>query len=137
MMRTLTVLIIALAICACDADEPRPAVDWELFKTAVIHKDGTLMEKEMSKLLADTRPRPTDSDLIGQKANVDHLVVRINNSNVLIAELVCYGCIYTYPVQSEILISTDSAGVAVARIIDISTPEDKVLKFVKIHDSYH
>jgi hypothetical protein len=136
-MRTLIFILALIAINTCEQEDPQPIVDWEAFKTGVIQKDISIIEKEISKLLINTLATPTSSDPIGQKINIGILVQSINGSNKIAAELFCYACIKTYPSQSEILLTTDSSGISVRRIIDIRTSEDSILAFVNIHDAYH
>ena len=134
-MRSLIFLVIMI-FSSCDKDDTNPYCDWDSFKTGVIHTDKSMIENVIPKLLINTNPKPTENDLIGQKANIDNLINAINKSNVLSAELFCYACIYTYPALSEITITTDSSGVSISRIIDIMTPNDNILKFVNVHDIY-
>ena len=86
------------------------------------------------KLVTDLKPKVTANDRFGHKENLSILINRLNTQCTSInAELICYACIYTNPPQSEILVSTDSIGVTIKRIMDISTPEDAVLSCVRIH----
>lgn len=111
-------------------------IDWDLLKIGVVNKDWTIVDTEISKLLVNSNPELTDSDWIGQFKSIDSLIIKINNSEKLSAELFCYACIKTLPAISEILVMTDSAGVSVSRIIDIITPDDSKLRFGGIHDVY-
>ena len=135
-MKTFLILILAISIRSCDNGNTSANVNWNSFKIGVIQKDFSLIEKEIRMLLVNTKPRPTEDDLIGQKSNIDKLIDEINKSGVLISELHCYACIETCPEQSEIRVITDSSGVTISRIIDIMTPDNSVLVFSNIHDEY-
>lgn len=133
-MRNLIILLLAAVFISCEKEATQPTIDWNALKAGVIQRDNSIIEKEISKLLNGTNAKPHDNDIIGQKDNTDILINEINKSKVLNAELLCYAFIYTSPAQSEITITTDSSGVLISRIIDISSPNDNVLKYVGIHD---
>ena len=50
------------------------------------------------------------------------------------AVVFCYGCIYTYPAQSEIVISVDSAGTTKKRVIDIIGHPYEKMRFRNMHE---
>ncbi|NLE63858.1 MAG: hypothetical protein BWY08_01419 [Bacteroidetes bacterium ADurb.Bin174] len=135
-MRNFIVVFVVFVFISCDKENTKPNVDWNTLKVGVIQKDKSIIEKEISKLLINTKAKPNDNDIIGQKENVDNLISEFNKSKVLHADLLCYACIETYPEQSEVTITTDSSGVSISRIIDILTPKDNILEFVNIHDTY-
>ena len=66
-MRTLIFVILVLVLISCDKENTTLGIDWSAFKEGVIQKDKSMLEKEISKLLNITNPKPTDNDLIGQK----------------------------------------------------------------------
>lgn len=135
-MRTLIFVLLVIIFTSCENENTRPDVDWVAFKAGVIQKDYLIIEKEISNLLINTSAKPTANDFIGQETNIYNLIKAINGSELLQAQLLCYACIKTYPSQSEIIVTTDSSGISVRRIIDILTPEDNLLQFVNIHDIY-
>jgi len=135
-MRSLIIILSVFVFISCDKLNSESNIDWQTFKTGVIQKDNSIIEKEISKLLIKTQAKPNDNDKIGQKVNIDNLIKKINKSRVLKADLSCYACIKTSPSQTEIRIKTKSSGIWIIRIIDISTPDDNYLKFVNIHDNY-
>jgi hypothetical protein len=44
-MKTLIVLVIAIGLCSCDKDDANPNIDWDTFKTGVIHTDFVTVSK--------------------------------------------------------------------------------------------
>jgi len=102
-------------------------------KTGLIIKNQEKIGIEMDKLTENLPPDPTKSDPIGHSENLTIITQSIHSCDELEAEIFCYACVETNPPQSEIMIQMDSAGVKIERIIDISTPSDKILKFSGIH----
>ncbi len=96
--------------------------------------DSDIVKSEINKLVNDLEPEKTDSDHIGHKQNLDLLIKRLNTQcDNMTAEFICYACIETNPPQSEILVTTDSVGTAVKRVVDILTPDDDILYCVSVH----
>jgi hypothetical protein len=102
-------------------------------KTGLIIKDQEKIGIEMNKLTENLPPDPTKNDPIGHSENLTIITQIIHSCDGLEAEIFCYACVETNPPQSEITIQMDSVSVKIERIIDISTPSDKILKFSGIH----
>ena len=82
----------------------------------------------------DLFPEATNNDAIGQSENMNLLIQRLNSQCATMeATLLCYACIKTLPAQSEIRVLLDSLEFTVERVLDISTPDDEILNFVRIH----
>jgi hypothetical protein len=104
-------------------------------KNGIINMNSETVRFEVDKLLNDLKPNITETDKIGQNENINILINRLNNNcKNITSELICYACIKTYPPQSEILVTTDSSGIKIKRIIDISTPSDSNLYLQGIHE---
>jgi hypothetical protein len=130
-------LLLAFLTLSCDKDNsPILGLNCRNLKNGIINSDEDAVGKEISKLTKDLYPKPTANDQTGHSANFDILIDRINLCEDINAELFCYCCILTYPAQSEILIKTYSKGQEVQKIIDIRTPEDSILVYRTIHDTY-
>ena len=105
------------------------------FSIGIINMDQGLVATETNKLLSDLFPKISSDDPYGQRENISTFIDRINSKcDNISAELICYACILTYPPQSEILLTTDSASVSITRTIDISTSSEDKLSFVRIHE---
>jgi hypothetical protein len=134
-------LILFLVVCvgSCDKAADDSNNDWENvdcdnLKIGIINMDSDIVKSEINKFVTDLKPVVTNNDPIGHKQNLDLLIERLNaQCDNLTAEIICYACIYTNLPQSEILVTTDSVGTAVDRVIDISTPYDDILYCVGIH----
>ena len=127
-------LLPILFLISCEnSTEPEP-MDSEKFIAGIIDLNNDLVSEEINKILSDLTPRHTSNDGYGHKNNFTTLIDRINTQceNVE-AQLRCYACIETYPPQSEIEIITDSSGIQIRRVIDITTPADKRLFFNSVH----
>jgi len=86
-MRNFIVVFVVFVFISCDKENTKPNVDWNTLKVGVIQKDKSIIEKEISKLLINTKAKPNDNDIIGQKENVDNLISEFNKSKVLHADL--------------------------------------------------
>ena len=105
------------------------------FSMGIINIDQDLAATEANKLLSDLFPKTSSNDRYGHMENISTFINRINSEcDNISAELICYACIKTYPPQSEILLTTDSASVSVNRTIDILTSSEVKLSFVRIHE---
>lgn len=129
-----TILVIFIS---CSKDEEHESPDCVSFAEALVYFRTDSIKNVIDELTDDLHPEKKENDRWGHRENVDLLIDRLNAkcTNVT-AVLWCYACIMTYPPQSEIILSTDSSGFEVKRVIDILTPDDDVLKYVNVHE-YH
>jgi hypothetical protein len=118
---------------SCSKESSRQ-IECELLASGLIQKDLEILSSTINGLSEDLLPRSSLHDPLGQNQNLRLLIQRLNGpcQNIK-AELRCYGCIYTQPARSEILITLHSAGTEVERVIDITTPEDAGLAFGGVH----
>ena len=56
------------------------------------------------------------------------------SANCTNATVFCYGCIYTYPGQSEITITVNSSGTSIKKIIDITGHPYEKMRFANFHN---
>lgn len=133
------ILFLSACISSCDkvddeSDNDLENLDCDNLKTGIINMDSDIVKYEINKLLIDLEPVKTDTDPIGHKENLNILIERLNTKcDNMTAEFICYACIYTNPPQSEILVTTDSVGTSINRVLDILTPDDDILYFLRIH----
>ena len=129
-----TILVIFIS---CNKDEEHESPNCVSFTEALVYFRTDSIKNVIDELTMDLHPEKNENDQWGHQENVDLLIERLNAKCASItAVLRCYACIKTYPPQSEIILSTDSSGVEVKRVIDILTPDDDVLKYVNVHE-YH
>jgi len=134
MKATILIVIVLISIaCVRKENPPNFGLNCDLLKTGIINYDQSSVRTEISKLTADLTPRPIAGDTFGQSNNLDKLIDRISKCGTVTAELRCYACIYTLPPQSEIILKTDSAGIQIQRVMDISTSDKESLKFGGLH----
>lgn len=122
---------LILAGCKKDKDE---GFNCKQLTEGILENKSTIIENEINKLTADLPPKPTSSDKIGHQENIQELIDLLNSKcNDFETELKCYACIETEPAQSQINISYVTDSVSYQKIIDILTPEDNYMKFIRIH----
>ena len=127
-------MILLVGCSKNDEDNDQLEIDCNELKAALVNFNSEQLNFEINKLTQDLLPSPTQSDEIGHFNNLNTLVDRINsNCPQIIATKECYACIETIPVQSEIKVMFDSLGNQIERIIDISTPSDRILISLSSH----
>lgn len=67
-------------------------------------------------------------------ANLSSLATLLSSRCGLRVEVLCVGCIYTDPAQSEIRISANSAGTSITKVIDITYTASNIMVFRSMHD---
>ena len=106
----------------------------EMLKAGLLNLNSDEVNFEINKLTQDLLPTITQTDDIGHFKNLDTLIDRINsNCDEIQAVKICYACIETLPVQSEIKLEFNFQGTQIERIIDISTPDDGILLSIEAH----
>jgi len=132
-----TYLVIAFAVISCSKEDADDNKDCLLLQSGIINLNREIVRAELVKLTWDLYPSPTLTDEIGHENNFKILIDRLNDCELITATSFCYACIKSNPSQSEILVTTDSSGHSVRRIIDIITGENNTLKFGALHEAYN
>ena len=91
------------------------------------------VKAELNQWLSELKSQPTEGDQTGHRKNLEFFVQRLKSECYLDASIGCYGCIYTLPALSEVIITVQSSGQIERRVLDISTPKNGVMKVVNIH----
>ena len=129
-MRYFIVITLVLLSLGCSKER----VSCSLLEEGILTDNSSLIEKDMNDFLAEYDPSPESDDQIGHRENLQKLVDNINNCDYTGAEIVCYACIRTNPPQSEVAVTTigyDDG--SVTKVIDIKTPDDGKMEFVRVH----
>ena len=133
------VMIILITTISCDSAKDNDLiqkVDCEKLVDGLLAYDNDKLATEFKKITGNLEPEHSANDQIGHQQNLQKIVGELNKCNLVSSELLCYACIETYPPQSELLVSIDSSGQTVKRIVDILTPDDSSLSFVRVHEYY-
>lgn len=124
-------LVLILASCGKEAIID---TDCDNLISGMAGHDELIVKTEIGKLTSDLVPLPLADDSLGHNANLNELVSRLNNKcSDVVASVVCYACIYTYPVISEIKVEYTFNGNPNSCIIDIMTPENDILRYAGMH----
>lgn len=127
-MRVVAALITALILSGCMKNE---VVDCHLLTQGYLDENVTVVKGEIGMHVVDKYPQPTSEDELGHYQNFIELIGTLNDQCPdLIYTLVCYACIETYPLQTEIRVQINGE----SRNIDIRTPEDDHLEIVRVHE---
>ena len=137
LFRLVKVSILVICLCACEKDNDDFNIDCNNLVEGIINMDSDAVRKEINELTVDLEPSPTEDDNIGHRKNFDLLINHLNSScEQISAQMICYACVKTWPVQTELKVTVDSSGVPVTRTIDITTPENNILSCNRIHEYY-
>ena len=129
-MKKIGLFIFLLVFAACDKEKVED-INCENFYEGCTTLNESIVKNEIEKLTVDLDPVPSPEDMLGHLANLNTLIDRLNNNcDNYEASQLCYACIETYPLQSEILIEFFSGEHV---IIDIHTPEKDILRFAGVH----
>jgi len=131
MKKTIYFVLILCLFIACGDNEP-PAIQCEDLKQGIINNTDDLVRGVIDNLCSDLKP--TNDDVFGHKKNLNTLVQRFEDKCDVIANIFCYACIKTLPVQSEIIITFVQDSMTYSKTIDISTPDDDILFFAGMHN---
>ena len=101
---------------------------------ALIASDDTEIATQFNELMVDLEPSATTSDPTGHEANLNTVLEDLNTIECITASLICYACIETLPLQSEIRVEVDLDGETVNTIVDIITPEDEPMEYGGRHE---
>ena len=140
-MKTLAYILLffffPFLIFSCENNDENPNSGCYNFSETLIYLKSDSVKNVVDILSEDLNPEVTENDQWGHKENIDLLIERLNMEceNISVS-LGCYACIETLPPQSELIISTDSAGVEIKRVIDILTPKDDILQYLGVHRDY-
>jgi len=91
--------------------------------------DMATVEAAINKLASDLAPVPTSADPIGQEANLDMLIQRLDDCDCMKATFGCYACMESFPAQSRIDIVVEKENQKLNKSMRIFTSETKPLYF--------
>jgi len=101
---------------------------------SILHKDIVAFNRQASSFSFNLLPIPSSEDRIGHKNNFEEIINQLKgNQKIISVDLSCYACIKTFPAKSEIVVTIDSIGVNITRVIVIDTPDDEMLRFSGIY----
>ena len=105
----------------------------EILKPNLIIVDEPIVKEVVDQMLSVLPPASTGDDQIGHMQNLNTFIDRLNNECHFVARNICYACIETFPVTSEVGVVLDSSGVEVERVLDLRTPGTGVMTLTDIH----
>lgn len=126
------VLICCCSFSNCDKEENFTCVEFK-DEVATLDSDPIQATNYVNALLSPLFPYPTFEDPTGHEANLILFAEKLEQHCNVDVTIECYGCIETFPVQSQVLVKIDSAGVIVNRTLDIRTPADTLMTLQGIH----
>ena len=105
----------------------------ETLKSNLVIVNEPVVKEIVDQMLSVLSPTPTGDDPVGHMQNLNTFIDRLKNECHFNARNICYACIETFPVTSEVGIVLDSSGVEVERVFDLRTPETGVMTLTDIH----
>lgn len=138
MKKLLLLLSVSFVLGSCKKDNANPAqeitCDCDALKNGIMSDNAELVKTEINQLCAGLNPSVTAADEYGHIQNLPLLAQRIAGECGVKATVVCYACIETLPVQSEIRVTFDQNGMTYNRVLDIKTSEQSVLSCLGMHE---
>ncbi|NNF22602.1 MAG: hypothetical protein HKN67_11730 [Saprospiraceae bacterium] len=128
MMKRLILLFAIFTIFACERYYISD------FCEALIHEDVSYVRHEVDNILYDLLPQATHDDPLGHYYNLMIFVDELNRDDCMYASIICYGCIESFPLQSEVLVEIDDGQYITEKVLDIATPPDSEMYFVGLHN---
>jgi hypothetical protein len=126
-------LLLLFAGCS-KGDAELSLLDCQSLETGLLTNDESLVKSQINLAAQDLMPSPTTDDPIGHEENLQTLVDIINNECNIEASIICYACIETYPLLSEILLKVNVNGQVTEMVIDILTHEIQPMTFRSMHE---
>jgi|JRYF01.1.fsa_nt_gb hypothetical protein len=130
-------LLIALfQHSCCEKEDNNPSnpetINCDILEEGLIFSDEDAVEAEINALCQNYPPSPTADDDIGHEENLNAIIIELNNQcSGFVAELGCYACLESLPLQSVIDFTLDSAGVGVKRYVNLWTPDGELMTYRK------
>ena len=129
------VLILTISLVLSCKKNESSEINCKNLKNGILNNDEPAIRQEMSILAKDLMPHPITGDEWGHLKNFNLLIDRLEQCNDINAVLLGYCGRYTYPPQSEILITIKSNGQKTQKIFDILTSKDTALVYLGMHDT--
>lgn len=126
--------ILLLALCSsCNKDQAGKISNFENLDCSLFEKrDIETLKDFLNPILSQNLPTVTSTDDFGQLLHINQFVTDLNTTCPdIVFALACYGCIETFPVQSEILISFPDS---TSTVLDVVTHDDRGLEVLRFHD---
>lgn len=128
-MRNLfSLFVMGLLFTSCQKETPFAKVDnCEDLKQGIMLDSFLLVKSAINNYI----------DMLPSNLHTQDDLTRLTeyiSKNCTGAVVFCYGCIYTFPAQSEIIIMVDSAGINKKKVIDIIGHPDEKMKFRNMHE---
>ena len=127
------ILFVGFALCSfqCKDETLLPCME---LRTSLVEFDNSTAIHILDQKLEDLLPHPTSTDQLGHEANMNIFISRLKDDCGLEAEMFCYACIETLPLQTEIIVQVETKDTLVSRTIDILTRNDGNLVVANIHE---
>jgi hypothetical protein len=126
------ILICCCSFSNCDKDENFTCVEFK-DEVTTLDPDPVHATNYVNVLLSPLFPYPTLEDPLGHEANLSLFAEKLEQHCDVEVLIECYTCIETFPVQSHVMVTLDSAGVMISRTLDIRTPPDTIMTLQHIH----
>ena len=130
--RLLTLLLLVCLSISCNKQEDEewvctyPVNICELLAGSLVNNDSEGVKTQITSFINGLPSRQNTAE------NLDKLVEAISGHCGISARVLCFNCIKTLPLQSEIAITFSNP--SVEKIIDISYTPSNEMKFVNMHE---
>lgn len=128
-MKKLYILFVIIFLASCEIEHQHSDLCY-----AIIDEDISYIRGTFDDILYDYLPIYSYFDPVGHLDNLHIFADIISEDPCIDARVICYACIETHPLQSEVLLILDDGFHYCEKVIDIATPFDSEMYFVGIHN---
>lgn len=127
-MQKITVLILTLIVLFASCKKESDGYNCERLKDGITTNNVDIVKTQVNNAISQLQSNDHTA------GNLSSLVTILSQGCGVTAEFLCFSCIYTYPPQSEIKVSFNSAGNTLSKVIDITHSSSISMVFRSMHD---
>lgn len=136
-MKRILFFLLVLSIytgCSKDKDETVQSVDCVKLKQAMANDEVAVVKELINELATNIDAPAALNQYDADKFLIDELVKRLKTNCGINTEAICYGCINTFPAQSEIRLKFSAGVVSMEKTLDLIITDDGGVRCVNMHD---
>ncbi len=136
-MKRILFFLLTLSVysgCSKDNEHTAQSVDCVALKQAVTNDDVAVVKQLINEAGATIQAPIGLNAFNAYKFSIDELIKRIKANCDISIEVLCYGCIYTLPAQSEIRLTFSAGLIRIEKTLDLIVTDDGRVRCQNMHD---
>jgi len=138
-MKILTLLLLSVLVFSCSEpvtttlDPVTPELDCDALLANLKNFNDLQVKKEINELCSQfPNQMPDTNDMVGHRENMNQVMELLNECEGVDASLLCYACLKTKPLQSEVHFIIDDGDVVLKRKLWIYAPVGEEMYVAKV-----